>query len=118
MRQRSAPYRRPSDVNGPPTAAVKAVRVSDPLPPCLSLHCGVLHASETPLGVSGVVGAAGGAGAGCALLAAAALGVRRRRRAPPTKPTAPRRPPAPPDKPPAHDHDDTEPDLIPNNYCK
>ncbi|CAF4786675.1 unnamed protein product [Pieris macdunnoughi] len=69
--------------------------------------------SETTLG-AGAAGAAGatviGAGAALALAVAAWRAARRRR--------APRK--APPssqlDKP--TDHDDAEPDLIPNNYCK
>lgn len=64
--------------------------------------------------MSGVVGAMGaGAGAVCALVAGAcALALRRRRRPRLAKP-----PPAP--APPAKlDHDDAEPDLIPNNYCE
>ncbi|KAH9629640.1 hypothetical protein HF086_001612 [Spodoptera exigua] len=71
-------------------------------------------ASEAQLGMSGVVGALGaGAGAVCALVAGAcALALRRRRRPRLAKP-----PPAP--APPAKlDHDDAEPDLIPNNYCE
>lgn len=68
-------------------------------------------ASEAPLGMGGVVGATGaGAGALCAL--AAALAVRRRRRAPHNKP-----PPAAAHKQ-LDQHDDAEPDLIPNNYCE
>ncbi|XP_037297608.1 nephrin [Manduca sexta] len=81
-------------------------------------------ASEAPLGVGGVVGAAGAcAGVVCALVAGAcAVTLRRRRRPRHHKP-----PPAPthhahhqhPDSPRAKlpDHDDAEPDLIPNNYC-
>ncbi|KPJ04789.1 Neural cell adhesion molecule 1-A [Papilio xuthus] len=81
-------------------------------------------ASESGLG-AGAAGAAsaGAAGAGAALaLLACACRAARRRRAPPAKPAAP----------PAHtahaahaarthkpsDHDDAEPDLIPNNYCE
>ncbi|XP_060810610.1 nephrin-like [Amyelois transitella] len=73
-------------------------------------------ASEAPLGMGGVLGAAtAGAGAVCTLLAGAcAVSLRRRRR-----PPAAKTPPAPPrreDKLP--EHDDAEPDLIPNNYCE
>nr|XP_049708065.1 nephrin isoform X1 [Helicoverpa armigera]XP_049708066.1 nephrin isoform X1 [Helicoverpa armigera] len=70
-------------------------------------------ATEAQLGVSGVVGAMGaGAGAVCALVAGAcALALRRRRRPRLAKP-----PPAP--APAKLDHDDAEPDLIPNNYCE
>lgn len=76
-------------------------------------------ASEAQLGMSGVVGAAGaGAGAVCALVAGAcALSLRRRRRprlAKPPPASAAHAPPA--GKQP--DHDDAEPDLIPNNYCE
>lgn len=73
-------------------------------------------ASDPPLGVGGLVGAAGaGAGAVCALVAGAcALSLRRRRRPRHDKP-----PPAPPrDLAAKQDHDDAEPDLIPNNYCE
>ncbi|CAB3230301.1 unnamed protein product [Arctia plantaginis] len=83
--------------------------------------CGVVivAASEAQLGMSGVVGAAGaGAGAVCALVAGAcALSLRRRRRprlAKPPPASATHAPPA--GKQP--DHDDAEPDLIPNNYCE
>ncbi|KAJ8726698.1 hypothetical protein PYW07_001396 [Mythimna separata] len=71
-------------------------------------------ATEAQLGVSGVVGAMGaGAGCVCALVAGAcALALRRRRRPRLAKPPPA---PAPPAKP---DHDDAEPDLIPNNYCE
>ncbi|KAJ0182177.1 hypothetical protein K1T71_002899 [Dendrolimus kikuchii] len=75
-------------------------------------------ASEAPLGVGSVVGAAGaGAGAICALVAGAcAVSVRRRRRPrhakPPPDPLVPRD--APLKQP---EHDDAEPDLIPNHYC-
>ncbi|XP_026314447.1 nephrin-like [Hyposmocoma kahamanoa] len=75
-------------------------------------------ASEAPLGVGGLVGAmAAGLGAICALVAGAcAASLRRRRRAPHGKP-----PPAPlvqRDVPKVPEHDDAEPDLIPNNYCE
>lgn len=60
---------------------------------------------------------AAGLGAICALVAGAcAASLRRRRRAPHGKP-----PPAPlvqRDVPKVPEHDDAEPDLIPNNYCK
>ncbi|KAJ8729103.1 hypothetical protein PYW08_000684 [Mythimna loreyi] len=71
-------------------------------------------ATEAQLGVSGVVGAMGaGAGCVCALVAGAcALALRRRRRPRLAKPPPA---PAPPAKP---DHDDAEPDLIPNNYLR
>ncbi|KAM3957695.1 LOW QUALITY PROTEIN: sidestep II transmembrane protein [Aphomia sociella] len=75
-------------------------------------------ASEVPLGVGGLLGAAGaGAGAVCALIAGAcAVSLRRRRRPHHAKP-----PPAHlvrPDDTKQPDHDDAEPDLIPNNYCE
>ncbi|CAG4981697.1 unnamed protein product [Parnassius apollo] len=73
-------------------------------------------ASESALG-AGAAGAASagaaGAGAALALLACACRAARRRRAhpvKPPTKPLAPRTDKA--------EHDDAEPDLIPNNYCE
>ncbi|XP_047986871.1 nephrin [Leguminivora glycinivorella] len=81
-------------------------------------------ASDTGLGLGSTAGAVGalglGAGACALLVGACALSRRRRSRAKPPPAPAVRATmaPAPADEIKRPDHDDTEPDLIPNNYCE